>query len=148
MPGRLGEAGRGRRAGVRDGHHEVGVDRVLRRQLDPHLAARLVQVAALHVRVGPGEVDQLEDAQRRRRLGEPDRARRLARLEDDDLAGLDVADVLGADDVERGRLRREAPAGRGIVVRSPQAVVRAADRGPRQPARARAAGSRTGRARR
>ena len=44
----------------------------------------------------------------------------LAGLEDDDLAGLDVADVLGADDVEAGRLGREAPAGRRVVV-APQA---------------------------
>ena len=47
-----------------------------RGQLLAHPAPRLVQVAALHVRVGPGEVDQLEDAQRRCGLGEADRARR------------------------------------------------------------------------
>ena len=121
-PGCLGEAGRRRGAGVGDGHHQVGVDRVLHRQLHPHLATGLVQVAALHVRVGAGEVDELEDAQRRGRLGEADRARRLARLEDDHLARLDVADVLGADDVEGRRLRREAPAGVGVVA-VPQAVV-------------------------
>ena len=85
------------------------------RELHAHLAPGLVQVAALHVRIGPGEVDELEDAQGGRRLGEADRARRDAGLEDDHLAGLDVADVFGADDVERGRLGREAPAGRGVV---------------------------------
>ena len=60
-------------------------------------------------------------------LGVAHRARRLARLQDDDLAGLHVADVLGADDVEAGRLRREAPAGRASSSR-PQAGVRAAGR--------------------
>ena len=130
--GRLGEAGRGGGAGVGDGHHQVGIDRVLHRQLHAHLATGLVQVAALHVRVRPGEVDELEDAQRGRRVGETDRARRLARLEDDHLAGLDVADVLGADDVEGRRLRREAPAGLGVVA-VPQAVVDISGGRARQP---------------
>ena len=58
---------------------------------------------------------------------------RLARLEDDHLAGLDVADVLGADDVERRRLRRQAPAGSRVVA-APQAVVGIAAGGARQPA--------------
>ena len=77
QPAGLGVAGRRRRAGVRDGHDQVGVDRVLDGQLLAHPAADLVQVAALHVRVGPGEVDELEHAQRRVRLGVADRARRL-----------------------------------------------------------------------
>ena len=55
-------------------------------------------------------------------LGVPDRARRPTRLEDDDLARLDVADVLGADDVETGRLGREDPAGPGVLV-APQAAL-------------------------
>ena len=98
-----------------------------------HLASGLVQVAALHVRIGPGEVDELEDAQRGRRLGEADGARRLAGLEDDHLAGLDVADVFGADDVERGGLGRQAPADRGVVA-APQAVVGVDPAAGRQPA--------------
>ena len=128
--GLLGEPGRRGRPGIRDGHHEVGVDRVLEGQLHAHLATGLVQVATLHVRIGPGEVDQLEDAQRGRRVGEPDRARRLARLEDHHLARLDVAHVLRADDVEGRRLGRQAPARGGVVV-APQAVTAVAriDRG-------------------
>ena len=106
---------------------------MLHRQLHPHPAARLVQVAPLHVRVGPGEVDQLEDAQGGCRLGEPDGPRRLAGLEDDDLAGLDVADVLGADDVEarpsrttgtsrRSRRRRSTARRRGRRAAAGQAA--------------------------
>ena len=41
--------------------------------------------------------------------------RLAARLEDDDLARLDVADVLRADDVEGGGLRGEDPAGRVVA---------------------------------
>ena len=122
QPGFFGEPGCCGCSRVGDGHHQIGVDRMLERKLHAHLAARLVQVAALHVRIGPGEVDELEDAQRRRRVGETNRARRHAGLEDDHLARLNVADVLGADDVERGRLGRQAPARRRVVA-PPQAVV-------------------------
>ena len=84
---------------------------MLARELHPHPPPDLVEVAALHVRVGPGEVDELEDAQRGARRARSGSDARLApRLEDDDLAGLDVADVLGADDVEARGLRREDPA--------------------------------------
>ena len=74
------------------------------RQLDAHLAPGLVQVASLHVRVGASEVDELEHAQGRSRVREAHRTRRVSGLQDDHLAGLDVAHVLGADDVEGGRL--------------------------------------------
>jgi len=71
---------------------------------------------------GPGEVDELEHAEGRRGFGEPDRARGPARLEHDDLARLDVADVLGADDVEAGGLGGQDPARRLVGGRvAPQA---------------------------
>ena len=63
-----------------------------------------------HARVGPGEVDELEDAERR---APPWRGRhglrdaRAALVEHDHLAGLDVADERGADDVERAGLGGE-----------------------------------------
>src|SRR5664280_154106 len=79
-------------------------------ELDSHLAPRLVEVDPLHVGIRAGEVDQLEDAECGRRGREADRDRRPARLEDDDLARLHVADVLGADDVEARRLRAQDPA--------------------------------------
>jgi hypothetical protein len=85
-------------------------------ELHPHPAPDLVEIAALHVRVGPGEVDQLEDTQGRAGFGEADGPRHPACLEDHDLARLDVPDILGADDIEPSRLRREAPAGASILV--------------------------------
>jgi hypothetical protein len=82
-------------------------------ELHPHPPPDLVEVAALHVRVRPGEVDELEDAQRRVGRRVADRAGLAARLEDHHLARFDVADVLGADDVEGGRLGRQEP---GVAV--------------------------------
>ena len=92
-------------------------------ELHAHPSPDLVQVAALHVRVRPREVDELEHAQRRVGRGEADRPRLPTLLEDDDLAGLDVTDVLRADDVEAGRLGREAPAIAGARVAGPHRVV-------------------------
>ena len=121
--GRLGETGRGRCTGVGDGHDQVGIDRVLEGELHPHPATGFVQVSALHVRIGPCEVDEFEDTQGRRRLGESHGAGRMAGLEDDHLAWQHVADVLGADDIEGCGLRRQAPAGRRLIA-SPDPVVR------------------------
>ena len=105
---------------------------------------------------GPGEVDQLEDAQgaaSRRRI--PDRARRPAGLEDDDLARLDVADELGADDVERRSSRSRGPSRRDRRRPPVATTARGRERSATSPAasrpaagRGRAAGSRTGRGRR
>ena len=136
---RLGVAGRRRGAGVGHGHDEVGVDRVLEGELLAHPPADLVQVAALHVRVGPGEVDELEHAQRRvrpRRSGRERGGRPGSRTTIS--PGLDVAHELGADDVEAGRLRREAPAAarrpastQAAVVAGRRAVARPAGSRPR-----------------
>ena len=115
---RLGEPGRRRGARVRHRHHQVRGRRVLRRELHPHLAPRLVQVAALHVGVRTGEVDELEDAQGRRRRRVADRDRLAAGLQDHDLAGLHVAHELGAHDVERRGLRGEDPAARVVAPES------------------------------
>ena len=151
-PGGLGVAGRGGPARVGHRHDQVRVGRVLHRQLDAHPAAGLVERPALEVRVRAGEVDELEDAERRCRLREADRAGLLAGLEDHDLARLDLADVLGADDVEAGRLRRQDPGVAGLVrgLRvAPQAARRVDRRGDvRDPPDARGAGSRAGRGRR
>ncbi len=110
MPRRLGIAGRGRRSGVRHGHHQVGVRGCLARQHLAHPAPRLVQVAAEHVRVRSREVDELEHAQPFRALGEPDGSRTASLTQDHDLAGLDVPQEFGAQDVKRRRLRCEHPA--------------------------------------
>ena len=49
-------------AGVGDGHDEVGGDAGLAGELPAHLFARLLHPAAEDARVGPREVDVLEDA--------------------------------------------------------------------------------------
>ena len=139
MPERLRVAGRRRRARVGDRHDEVGGDRVLAGELHAHPAPDLVEVAALHHGVGPGEVDELEDAQGRARRREADGARRDAGLEDHQLARLHVPDVVGADDVEAGRLRREDPARLAVGI-VPQAGRVGGGRQPPQDQRAEAVG--------
>ena len=57
------------RAGVGDADDDVGVGRGLVGQPLAHPAADVVQGLALHRGVGAGEVDELEDAERRRRCG-------------------------------------------------------------------------------
>ena len=51
-------------AGVGHGDHQVGLHRRLCRQLLTHAAAGGIERLPLHHRVGAGEVDELEDAQR------------------------------------------------------------------------------------
>ena len=58
-------------------------------------------------RVRAREVDIFEDAGPRRHTREGKEARHPVRVDDDDLAVLDVADEFGSDDVERARLRGE-----------------------------------------
>ena len=109
QPARPRVALRGRRAGVGHGDDDVGLGRRLGRQPLAHPDARGVEADAVHPRVGPREVDELEDAERRAAaLAHRLRLRdaRPVMVEDRHLAGLDVAHVAGADDVERARLRR------------------------------------------
>ncbi len=107
--GLLGEPDRGRRAGLGDGHHQVGVDGVLDGQLPAHRDPRLVDVAAGDGGVGAGEVDVLEHAALGLRLGELVGAQAVL-VDDDQLAGLDLADAAGADGGQRGVLAGDDPA--------------------------------------
>ena len=59
--------------------------------------------------VRPGQVDELEQAALGRRLGEAVRAQAVL-VDGDQLAGLDLADEGGADDVERRGLAGDDPA--------------------------------------
>ena len=109
QPARPRVALRGRRAGVGHGDDDVGLGRRLGREPLAHPDARGVEADAVHPRVGPREVDELEDAERRAAALAHRLRLRDARpvvVEDRHLAGLDVAHVAGADDVERARLRR------------------------------------------
>ena len=96
-----------RRRHARIGHRDddVGRDRALARQLGADPLARLVDAAALDDAVRPGEVDVLEDAEPPRAAGEGVLRMHAGGIDDDELAGLDVAHEVGADDVERAGLR-------------------------------------------
>ena len=137
-PGRAREADRGRRARVGDRQHEVGLDRRLLGEPLAHPHARAVHLDAGEPRVGPGEVEELEDAERAA-LG------RAASTCIDVLAvrrrratsspGPDLALERGADEVERAGLggddrvvaeppeheRPEAVRGRGTRTACPSA---------------------------
>ena len=97
----------GGHAGVRDRDDDVGLGRRLARELRAHLLADVVDVAAADDGVGPGEVDVLEDAGPRRPAREGAMALDAVGGDGDDLAVLDLAHELGADDVERAGLRRQ-----------------------------------------
>ena len=75
------------------------------RELLAHPHARVVHLDALEPAVGAGEVEELPDAER----AAVGAVERLGRMEavgvgDDELARLDLADELGADEVERAGL--------------------------------------------
>ena len=71
MPAALGEADRRRASGVGHRDDHIGVDGDSSRQPLAHLVPRRRTAAAVDARVGPGEVDVLEDAQRTRCAAPP-----------------------------------------------------------------------------
>ena len=107
MPDCLREADRRRHAGIRHRHDHVGLRRRLARELGAHGLAHVVDVAAADDRIRPREIDVFEDAGPRRHRRERLVRLRAVLVEDHDLAVLDVAHVLRADDVERAGLRRQ-----------------------------------------
>ncbi len=113
-----------------------------------HPPADLVQVAALHVRIRAGEVDELEHAQRRRRRGVADRARGVPRLED---RRSRRAPRRGRTRHRRCRVRPSPTRGTSRPTRRRRSTGRRPDRPGAAAAaacRGRAAGTRAGRARR
>ena len=106
-----GNAGLGRiadgRGHARIGHrdHHIGGHARLAGELGADALARLIDAGALDDAVGPGEVDVFEDAEAARRGGEGAQRMDAGAVEHDELARLDVADELGADDVQRAGLR-------------------------------------------
>ena len=102
---------RGRRPRVGHADDDVGLDRRLAASRSPIRRAHLVQAAPAHDRVGPGEVDVLEDAQRspagrRRACGSGRRARRSTTISPGSIS----RSKRRADQVERARLGGEHPA--------------------------------------
>ena len=110
MPGGARVALRGGDARLRHRHHHVGVDHRLSRELLAHALARRVHALAVEVGVGPGEVDELEEAELGVGLGEALAVVQTRRVDHDHLAGLDLAHEVGADDVEGCGLAGQHPA--------------------------------------
>ncbi len=110
MPDCAREALRGGDAGLGDRHHHVGFDHRLTGECLAHALARRVHALAVEVGVGPGEVDELEEAELGIGFGEALAVVQARRVDDDHLAGLDLAHEVGADDVERCGLAGEHPA--------------------------------------
>src|SRR4029453_4770322 len=95
--GILAVAERGGHAGVRHRHHDIDVDMALARKLRAKSLAHFVDRTAADDGVGPREIDVFEDAGPRRFWRERFVAVRAFLVEHDDFAGLDVADIFGAD---------------------------------------------------
>ena len=129
-PGRAREADRGRRARVGDRQDEVGLGGRLGGEPLAHPHARAVHLDAVEPRVGPGEVEELEDAERAaaRRAAAPGSTRRRPRRRPGARRG-----------GSRARTSRRPGRARRSRRRRP---------GRRRASRARAAGSRTRRGRR
>ena len=107
-PGRAGQSAGGGVAGVRDGDHQIGLDRRLAPQDLAHPGAGDLQHGPAHLGVGPGEVDVLEHADGVA-LGaghEPGLDPVLG--QGHDLPGHHVAQEARADEIERARLAGHA----------------------------------------
>ena len=96
-------------AAVGDGDDDVGVDMAFAGEFGADAFSGGVDADAFDDGVGAGEVDVFEDAEAGGGAGEG--AQRLDALvvDDDDLAGFDVADEFGADDVERAGFAGQDP---------------------------------------
>ena len=102
-----GETERGVIAGVRHGNHDVGFDRKFSRQLAAHLGADLADVYAADDAVGPRKIDVFEHAEGRLLIRErPFRAQTVL-IDDQDFAGLDLANELRVNQIQRARFRRQ-----------------------------------------
>src|SRR3954467_4065544 len=98
--GMLAVADRGGDAGIRHRHHDIDLDMAFAGELRAEGLADLVHRAPADDRVGPREVDVFENARTRRLRRKRLVALRAAFVEYDDFAGIDVADVFRADDIE------------------------------------------------
>src|ERR1700690_1223611 len=89
-----GVAERGRHAGVRHRHHHVDLDMAFARELRAEGLADLVDRSSADDRIRAREIDVLEDARPRRLRRKRLVALRAALVKHDDLAWLDVAEIL------------------------------------------------------
>src|SRR6516162_1582755 len=104
QPGFLGITDCRGHARIGDRDDDVGIDRALAGEFPSDALARLVDAAPLDDAVRAGEVDMLEDAEAGIAIVEWPQAPHATRADDDDLSRFDIADELGADDVERASL--------------------------------------------
>src|SRR6266481_4470776 len=105
--GMLAVADRGGHAGIRHRHHDIDLDMAFARELRAEGLADVIDAASADDRIRPREIDVFEDAGPRRFWRERLVTLRAVPVEYDDFAGLDVADIFCADDVERAGLRRQ-----------------------------------------
>ena len=102
---------RGRQAGVGHADDQVGLDGLLMCQLTTHIITAGVDALAVHDGIGTSEVDLLKDAVSRLFGGRHALLGYQALGADaQNLTGTDVADVLGAHNVERTSLGGDDPA--------------------------------------
>src|SRR5205814_7723343 len=101
--------GRGH-AGIGHRHDNVRFDRRFPRQFATDALARLIDAVSLDDAVRTREVDVLENAEPGRHIGKRPDAPDPAGADDDDLAGIDVAHEIGAEDVARARPGGDDPA--------------------------------------
>ena len=126
----LGVADGRRHSGIRDPDDQVRLRRVLFGQLAAHRHPRLEGRLTVEHAVRPGEVDLLEDAQRRSRRVLHQVGAESGIVEPEDLARLHIAHQFRPDGIERAALGGDQP-----MVVSPaeaQAGAGRADRGPRK----------------
>src|SRR5690606_36991635 len=96
-----------RDAGVGAGDDEVGIGGLLLGEALAGAVPGFVNAPSEDERIGPGEVDVLEDAARGLGLREGEEAAHAVLVDDDELAGLDLAHVLGVEDVVGAGFARE-----------------------------------------
>src|SRR5439155_2145247 len=112
-----GEADRRRSARVGNGKDEVGIRRRLLGQALTHAHASSVHLDPLKARVGPREIEELEDAERATFVLRYDLPRLDSLVDNHQLARSQLSLELGADQVERARLGSDDP----VVVETSEA---------------------------
>ena len=109
--GMLAVTDRGRHAGIRHRHNNINVDVTFAGKLRAEGFTHLIDRASTDNGVRPREINVFENAGawrlRRERLVNFGLDDRTLVVEHDDFAGLDVANVFRANDVERTGFRRE-----------------------------------------
>ena len=107
----LGEAHGGPVAAVGHGNDKIGLDGILARKSAPEINTGLGNVLVGQVAVGPREVHKFKNTERMRLLNVGPRVdgTNAVLVDDNNLAGGDIANILGMNEVERARLAGKHP---------------------------------------